>query len=158
MSSVCTSDTAYLELCKNFAERARHAKLTFDISCNLDDDPDDVFDQTIPNNFCYEFSTGVRSDSELMWAMEEEVLYVSNGKIVSKDDAEASTCYVKECSGRVYLKPNGIAYKVIEHNIQHGSMYSTYQELQCRNYMRDECKIAGASKSLSDIYNDAVVM
>lgn len=156
MSSSC--DAAYLQLCKSFAERSLHAKLAFDTSCNLDDDCENVLDDSIPNSFCYEFIAGVRSDSELMWALEEEVLYMSNGKIVSRDDAEAFTCYVKKCSGRIYLKPNGVAYKVIEHSVQHGSMYSTYKQLQCRNYMREECKIAGASKSISDIYNDAVVM
>lgn len=36
-------------------------------------------------------------------------------------------------------------------------MYKTYMELECRNHMREECKNAGASKSISDIYNEAVV-
>lgn len=149
-------DKKYLELCKKFGERSRHARLAFntsDIELLEDDDDDDC----IPESFHYIFIVGVRSDSELMWATEEENLYVSNGKIIAKEDAEAYTCYEKKCKGRVYLKQNGIAYKVHEHTIAHGSMYKTYIECICREMMRQECKNAGASKSITDIYNDAVI-
>lgn len=156
-------DEAYLELCEKFAERSRHAKLAFDTSDNEvfryddDDDDDEELDDFVANSFYYTLIVGLRSDSELMWAVEEENLYVSNGKIIAKDNAEAFTCYEKKCYGRVYLKPNGIAYKVHEHTIAHGSMYKIYTEFVCREMMRQECKTAGASKSITDIYNEAVV-
>lgn len=156
MSSLC--DEEYIALCKTFAERSRHAKLAFDTSDDefLENESEKI-DDLVPNGFQYTWIVGLRSDSELMWAVEEEVLYVSNGKIIAKDNAEAFTCYGKNCKGRVYLKTNGIAYKIREHTIAHGSMYKTYTELVCREKMRQECRIAGASKSITDIYNEAVV-
>lgn len=59
-----------------------------------------------------------------MYATEEESLYVANGKLLSKEDAEAFTCYIKKCTARVYLRSNGYAYKVANYSIQHGSMYN----------------------------------
>lgn len=44
-----------------------------------------------------------------------------------------------------------------QHSINHGNMYAIYVELKCRNHMRELCKIAGASKSVSDIYEDAII-
>lgn len=141
------------DLCKKFEERARCAKLCFDASDNkiFDDD-----EQCILQNINYSWIVGVRSNSELLWATDEENLYVSNGKIVGNED-EAFTCYTKKCKGRVYLKQNGSAFKVAEHTINHGSMYKNYIEMQCREHMREDCKTAGASKSIGDIYDDAVI-
>lgn len=110
-------DEKYLELCKQFAERSHHAKLVFDTSdIQLLDKENDKFDDTVPLSFHYNWITGIRSDSELMWAVDEELMYVSNGKIISKDNAETYTCYEKKCKSRANLKPNGIAYKVHELN------------------------------------------
>lgn len=145
----------YLKLCKSFEERAKQAKLFSDDSENDCLETEDEF--TVPNSFYYIWITGKKSNSELMFDMEEEMLYVSNGKIIARDQAEAFTCYIKNCTGRVYLKPNGIAYKVNEHSIQHGSMYKTFVEFECRSQMRDECKTAGASKTITDIFEEAVV-
>lgn len=150
-------DEEYLKLCEFFEEKSKHAKLCFNTDDDSDENPDDA-NSFVPKNFHYKWIVGTRSDSELMWAVEEEVLYVSNGKIVSKDGDEAYTCYEKKCKGRIYLKQNGIAYKVKDHTIDHGSMYSKYSEIQCREMMREQCKISGASKSIKDIYEDAVIM
>lgn len=148
-------DKAYLELCSIFEEKSKHAKLCF----NTDDDEDNNdADFLIPQNFHYTWTVGTRSDSELMYAVEDEILYVSNGKIVTKDGDEAFTCYEKKCKGRIYLKQNGIAYKVKEHTVNHGSMYNKYIEMQCREMMREQCRISGASKSISDIYEEAVIL
>lgn len=152
-------DEKYLELCKEFAERSHHAKLALNTSENelSDKNDEDEFEDIVPQSFHYTWVVGLRSDSELMYAVEEEMLYVSNGKILAKDKAEAFTCKEKKCKARVYLKPNGIAYKVHEHTIKHGNMYKLYVELVCREMMRQDCKTAGASKSITDIYNEAVV-
>lgn len=155
MSSSCDED--YLQLCKTFEERSRRANFSFNTQ-NIDPLDDEELNSLVPNSFHYTWIVGKRSGSELMWAVEEQVLYVSNGKIIVKDQAEAFTCYIKNCSGRVYLKPDGIAYKVAEHSIQHGNMHNLYVELNCRNFMRDECKSAGASKSITDIYEEAVLL
>lgn len=154
MSSLEASDNSYHELCKSFANRARNAKLHFDAT-----ELEDIYDETedfVPDDFHYSWIVGFRSTSEIMWAIEEEMLYVSNGKIV-KSDEEAFRCHYPKCCGRVYLKQNGIAYKVTDHTIDHGSMYKTFLEMQCRQLMRDECQTAGASKSISDIYEEAVI-
>lgn len=154
---MCPIDEAYLKLCELFEEKAKHAKLCF----NTDDDDENYSDNdgfSVPKNFHYTWTVGIRSNSELMWAVEEEILYVSNGKIVTKDGDEAFTCYEKKCKGRVYLKQNGIAYKVKEHTVNHGSMYDKYLEMQCREMMREQCRISGASKSVRDIYEDAVIV
>lgn len=157
MSSLC--DETYLQLCEKFKERSRHAKLALNTNLNdLSSDEAEEFDDVIPHSFHYLWIVGLRSDSELMWAVEEEAIYVSNRKIIAKDQAEAFTCKVKNCKGRIYLKPNGTAYKITEHTIDHGSMYKTYVELLCRNFMREECKTAGASKSVNDIYEEAVLL
>lgn len=152
-------DETYLDLCNQFAERSKRASLFAIDAINFsDDETEESFGGVLPSSFHYIWIVGKRSDSELMWAVEEEILYVSNGKIIAKDQAEAFTCNVKGCTGRVYLKPDGVAFKVAEHSILHGSMYNTYMELQCRNYMREECKIAGASKSVTDIFEEAVLL
>lgn len=156
MSSLSLNDESYRDLCESFAERARCAKLYFDeneIDYELENDD---CDSIVPNNLQYSWTVGLRADSELMWCIDDESLYVSNGKIV-KSNEEAFTCNYPKCRGRLYLKRNGIAYKVNHHTIDHGSMYNKYLEIQCRQLMRDECKSAGASKSVSDIYNDAVI-
>lgn len=153
-----STDAAYLDLCKKFAERSEHSKLAINLLDEDEEEPEGVeFDDDETNIIHYSWINGIRKDSELMYAVEEECLYVSNGKIV-KDQSEAFTCHVKKCGARVHLKQNGIAIKVADHTINHGSMRKTYMELQCRNFMREECEFAGASKSISDIYQEAVVM
>lgn len=146
-------DKTYSDLCETFKERARSAKLLFDTSENeiFDDDENCAL-----QNLLYSWTVGIRSNSELLWVMKEEALYVSNGKILGNDE-EAYTCYIKNCKGRVYLKQNGIAFKVAEHTVNHGSMYKLYVEMQCREQMREDCRNAGASKSIGDIYDDAVI-
>lgn len=149
-------DESYRELCKSFADRAKCATLCID-QIELDDEEDnDEFGPSVPNNLQYTWIVGLRSDSELMWCIDDEALYVSNGKI-SKSNEEAFTCNYTKCQARVYLKQNGIAYKVKNHTIEHGSMYEKYMEMQCRQLMREDVKAAGASKSISDVYNDAVI-
>lgn len=157
MSTLC--DETYLDLCNQFAERSRRAVLHSINALNFsDDETEESLDDVLPSSFHYLWIIGKRSGSELLWAVEEEALYVSNGKIIAKDRAEAYTCNVKGCTGRVYMKPNGVAYKIAEHSVLHGSMYNTYMELQCRNHMREQCKIAGASKSVTDIFEEAVLL
>lgn len=147
-------DETYSDLITMFAERAHQAQALLE---DVVDDYIDLLEDSTPT-FSYIFITGIRSDGELMYAIEEQALYVSNGKITAKINAEAFTCYIEKCTGRVYLKPDGIAYQVGQHNVNHGSMYSFYKELQCRSFMREECLIAGASKKIKDIYDDAVIL
>lgn len=154
-------DEDFSILCKVLEEKSKDAEKIFSLFEQLDESSanNDVEDsnEIMPQNFHYIWTPGKRSDSELMWAVEEEVLYMSNGKIVG-DNEEAYTCYLGGCNGRCRLKQNGIAYKVQEHTIDHGSMYKSFVEFQCRHHMREQVKIAGASKTISDIYEEAVTM
>lgn len=152
-----STDAAYLELCQKFADRSRNSKLRVNLFDDEEEEEGIEFDEFQPNILHYSWITGGRKDSELMLATEEECLFVSNGKI-TKDKSEAFTCNVKKCGARVYLKQNGIAIKVADHTVTHGSMYDEYLKLQCRNYMREECAFAGASKSISDIFGEATAM
>lgn len=148
-------DEAYINLCNEFRERATHARLAF-TDLDEEDEFDDNIDDAIPNCLHFNFING-QGDSELMWVPEEQCLYISNGKIVSSN-AEAYTCYQKKCKGRIYLTAKGLAYKVAEHNVNHGSMYKEYAEKQCRSFMKEQCETAGSSKTISDIYEEAVMM
>lgn len=74
-----TYDADYLELCRHFKERSHFAKLILDTSDDRENDEED-FEEI--NSFHYNWITGFRKGSELMWATEEECLYVSNAKIV----------------------------------------------------------------------------
>lgn len=158
MSSV--NDSSYTELCKKFADRLQHSQLAINSSLlDEDDEPEGIeFDscnEAKAINYCW--INGKRKDSDLLYSMEEQCFYVSNSKIL-KDGSEAYTCNVKKCGGRVHLKKNEIAVKVADHTVSHGSMYKYYMELQCRNFMREECEFSGASKSISDIYQEALIM
>lgn len=138
-----------------FEERYLEARKEFDIFGP--DEQNDEFDSPIPENIQYIWTPGKRFNSELMYSLEEEFLYVSNGKIVKSENAEAFTCYIKECKGRVFLKPNGIVYKGNSHTVQHSSMYKDLICMQCRHEMRENCKTADASKTVKQIYEDAVI-
>lgn len=133
-----------------YEQRAKNAKEIFDVFDLFEQENDAI----VPENFHYIFTPGIRFNSELMWAVQEECFYVSNGKIVNDDGDEAFTCYQKKCSARVYLKQNGFAYCVKSHTIAHGSMYALYIQMKCRNTMREQCLTAGPSKTINDIYND----
>lgn len=95
-----------------------------------------------------------------MYDFDGEVLYMSNGRRTANGDEEfeAFTCYIKKCPGRVYLRHDGIAFRISGHTVKHDSMHKLYIEMKCRGIMREMCKTAGASKSVADIYNDAIIL
>lgn len=147
----------YRSLCEVFAERAEYAQQYFGSSFDEYNNDDETISSDVPHNIFYEFIVGNRSDSEVMWVAEEEALYLSNGKILVKDGSEPYTCYEKSCRARINLRQDGFAYKSADHTVSHGSMYKKYVEMVCRHNMREECKLAGASKSVSDIYQTAII-
>lgn len=155
-----TLDSSYSQLCKRLADLNEHSKLA--INSNLWDDDDEneegieLDGDSDAKVVHFKWINGSRKNSELMYCIEEQCLYISNGKIL-KDNSEAYTCHVKNCAARIYLKRNEIAVKAADHTVNHGSMYKAYMELQCRNFMREECEYGGASKSVSDIYEEAVI-
>lgn len=137
-------------------ERCDEARKKFDIFGDSEQENNE-FESPIPDNIQYVWTPGKRFNSELMFSLGDEFLYVSNGKIVKRENAEAFTCYIKECKGRVFLKANGIAYIAAPHTVDHGSMYKDFICMQCRHEMRENCKTADASKSVKHIYEDAVI-
>lgn len=76
---------------KKFAERLQHSQLAINSSLlDEDDEPDSIefdsgYDTKVIND-CW--INGIRKDSELIYSMEEQCLYVSNSKIL-KDGSEA---------------------------------------------------------------------
>lgn len=100
---------------------------------------------------------GLRAKSKLMWVPDENNLYYAN--VRSREyEAMGYTCYVKNCTARIYLKVDGTAFKThsTTHS-NHGSLYSVYKEMQCINRMKEKCKTASASVTIREIYNDAVL-
>lgn len=155
-SNTCDDVTEmYSELFEMFAKRANDAKAYLNRAGYDSENDDDNANILQPENLLYEFVSGIRDGSELIYDFQQEALYVSNGKIL-KDNTEAFTCYVKQCRGRVCLRPDGFAYKKAEHTIQHGTMYPKYVELKCRQMMRELCRTSAASTPIPDIYNEAI--
>lgn len=156
-SSNSDSDESFSELLKIYTERAYDAKQYLDRienSCENDSVPINVE----PENINFEYTVGKQNGSRLIWTPSDEMLYTKNKPNKTDDDCEKWTCYIKNCSGRLKLQPDGLAFQTIEHTIQHGTMYHLYIEMKCREMMRDLCKSAGASKSISDIYEEAITM
>lgn len=139
-----------------FEERCKEETREFDIFGLLDEENDEL-ESPIPNNIEYIWTPGKRFNSEIMFTLQDEFLYVSNGKIIKAENAEAFTCYVKQCKGRVFLKPNGVVYMGNPHTVDHGSMYENLALFQYRHEMRESCKTADASKTVKHIYDDAVI-
>lgn len=149
---------SYLNLCSIFAEKAKDAQSYLSEEKEDDINVSFVLETPVQQNLKYEWIAGKRDGSELLWASSEQMIYMSNAKILVTDNSEAYTCYDKKCTARVHVRPDGFAYKKSEHTVAHGSMYDLFIELKCRNTMKDDCKTAPASKTVTDIYNDAIMM
>lgn len=157
-SSNSDSDESFSELFKIYTERAYNAKQYLD---SIENSCENNSVETInveSENINFEFTVGKQNGSRLIWTPSDETLYTKNKKTKTDDDCEKWTCYIKNCFGRLKLQPDGLAFKTLEHTIQHGTMYHLYIEMKCRELMRDLCKSAGASKSLSDIYDEAIAL
>lgn len=106
----------------------------------------------------YVMTAGIREGSSLVWAFDEENLYYKNSYSDSTG-VRACKCYFNGCSARLYIRPNGTAFRFsdIKHADFHGSMYSTYKYAYCFNAMKQKAKSALASTTTHDIYKEVVL-
>lgn len=123
---------------------------------NHEDDSDDEGISQIP--MLIEYITGFRSDSNIVWAIEEENLYY-RGHWNATLQARVCTCYDENCLKKIYIREDGTAFELVgnKHDNDHGKMYRTYKHMYCFNLIKQRCLTAPASMSIKVIYDDVVL-
>lgn len=108
-------------------------------------------------NVKFEDIRGLRENSKLVWAFEEKNLYYRNA-ISAKTQIEACKCYKAGCKSRLYIRPNGTAFRHVDvnHSRIHGSMYLEYKMMHCFNIMKDKARSAPASTTNFEIYQEVI--
>lgn len=106
----------------------------------------------------YEIIPGLRANSRLMWAFEENQLYYENSYSKSKQQ-RPFTCRVKGCPARVFVRDDQTAYRDLEttHLSSHGSQYQDYKLMYCTNEMKRRAVTAPASMTSYDIYMETIL-
>lgn len=106
----------------------------------------------------FEWISGLREGSKLLWAYEEEHLYYVNS-YSKKSKTTACTCIEPKCNARVYVRDDGTAYRQssTQHLLSHGSFYQKYKVSYCFNKMKERASSAPASTTPFEIYSDAVL-
>lgn len=106
------------------------------------------------NEVNYEMISGLRENSEILWDAEEHQLYYYNA---SKSVNSAFTCCVKACKARIFVRPDGTAFRN-EKSVHstHGRQYEKYKLMYCHNRLKDKVLSSPSSKKLKDIYNEVV--
>lgn len=114
-------------------------------------------DEEVLRNVKYTIISGLRENSEVMWAYEQNQLYYQNS-YSAKTQLTSYTCRVKECKARVFVRPNKTAFQdmSIPHLASHGSQYQDYKFMYCDSRMKERAKSAPASMSPYEIYMEAV--
>lgn len=109
------------------------------------------------NHVKFEMIPGLRDNSQLMWAYEEQQLYYENS-YSQKSKITAFTGRKSGCMARVFLKEDGTVFKSDKsiHLASHGSQYPDYKLMNCQNKMKERAKCAPASMLPYDIYMEAV--
>lgn len=98
---------------------------------------------------------GLRSGSSLIWAYEERNLYYRNSySAVTR--IEACKCYTPSCNARLYIREDGTAYRRLEHDRAHGSMYNEFKEKYCFNRLKEKAESMPASVTPFEIYQQVV--
>lgn len=105
----------------------------------------------------YEIIPGLRVNSQLMWAYEENQLYYENA-FSKKTRLKAFTCRVKGCPARVFVKEDKSAFRDhgTNHLPSHGSQYQQYKLMYCDNKMKEKARTAPASMLPYDIYMEVI--
>lgn len=90
----------------------------------------------------YKMITGKKSNSVLLYVIEEKQLF----KVKSKTNKKTYyVCYEKKCSARLELSVNGFCSrpkKYTDHN--HGNQESKYNEITCIDDIRKDCLTAAS--------------
>lgn len=126
------------------------------INNNNDDETNShVSDRTL----VFSWIEGLRAGSRLVWVPAENCIYYSNAVSKKHNNAIACTCFVDDCTERIYILENGTATKNMYSNGHcHGSLYNLYKERFLFSFMKDRCRNAPASATIRDIYNEAVAL
>lgn len=114
-------------------------------------------DEEISTNLNYRMIPGLRTNSELLWAYEQQQLYYKNA-YSTKTQITSYTCRIKGCNARVFVKPDGSAFQdpLNTHLISHGSQYQEYKLMYCDNEMKERAKAAPGSMTPYEIYMEVV--
>lgn len=106
----------------------------------------------------YTLIPGLREGSNLVWAFEEEHLYYKNS-FSRKTGLESCKCYKGRCRARLYIRPDGTAFKQsgICHALNHGSMYTDFKFMHCFNAMKQQAVAAAPSTTTFQIYSEVVL-
>lgn len=107
----------------------------------------------------YTWIEGLREGSRLVWVPTEECIYYSNAVSKKHDNAIACTCFVDECTERIYILNDGTAVKDRNSSSHtHCSLYNFYKERYLYTFMKQRCRTAPTSALIRDIYNEAVAL
>lgn len=133
--------------------------LLAEFNYDSDSECDNSFDKystRIDVNF--EYITGLRKNSILIWVDKEKCLYYKNSWN-STLGAMGCTCYDQKCKKRIYIREDDTAFTFAapEHRREHGSMYETYKSMYCFNLLKKKCLTAAASMPPRKIYEEVVV-
>lgn len=106
----------------------------------------------------YSIICGLRQGSQLLWIPDEQQLFYRNSYSI-KTKLTTYTCRVKNCLAKVYVNPDGTAFKdeTEVHNPSHGSQYTEFKLMYCDNQMKEKAKTAPASMTPYEIYMEVVV-
>lgn len=85
----------------------------------------------------YEFISGKRRDSNLLYTIGEQQLYRKKSMYKNK---EFYNCYIKKCKSRIFITDGVVCQKCpdfMEHN--HGVQKALYEELKVLNNIKRKC-------------------
>lgn len=102
----------------------------------------------------FEIITGYRKNSQLLYVLDQRMIYVKKSVYNSINKYE---CRVKTCKARVSVHPDGkcvLAKNYVEHN--HENEEEVYKELKALNSIKDECEdlagtLGGDTSAMSSI-------
>lgn len=115
-------------------------------------------DEEVVANVRYTMIPGLRENSELMWAYEQNQLYYKNA-YSTKTQLTSFTCRVKGCKARIFVRSDGSAFQdtSITHLASHGSQYQDFKLMHCENKMKQKAKTAPGSMTPLQIYMEVVL-
>lgn len=131
------------------------AQLLREMEDNLsggEDDPINIGDIEVQ----FRMIEGLREESSLVWAFEEECLYYKNS-YSRKTGLEACKCCKKGCKARLYIREDGTAFRKVHHASNHGSMYKDFKYAHCFNKMKQRAATAPASMTTFQIYQEVLL-
>lgn len=121
----------------------------------IDEVPDvEILSDEIIVNF--QIVPGLRDNSSLVWAFEEQQLYYK--KSVNKNGIQSCVCNVPTCNARMFIKPDGSGYKKTGQRAhkRHQAGYTEYKMMYCFNKMKEKAKNAPVCMQPFDIYTEVV--